>query len=248
MGELAKLDPALAALYGLPPGGSTSQHNGVSKGNSSQGRPKPGTVAAALEEKKKAAAAAAAAADLQSSQATAAANHADQDGQAANLADKTKDNNTNNPNQNQDNSVPQDMSNIAGGVSADLATAVAATTKQQHGGTGEIQTAPNAEQNNIIDPNDNNDGTDTEGSTKGGLTSEERVLLREKKKARLQKEQELGQNNQNSDLTGTNPNDDHSSIAEGSDAEGGEPQSRSGGPLEKNDNNLDESSKIEESV
>merc|ERR1711971_189151 len=62
-------------------------------------------------------------------------------------------------------------------------------TKQQNGGTGEIiQTAPNAEQNNIIDPNDNtNDGTDTEGSTKGGLTSEERVLLREKKKARLQK-------------------------------------------------------------
>merc|ERR1740129_1913368 len=169
--ELAKLDPALAALYGLPSGGSTSQHNGVSKGNSSQGRPKPGTVAAALEEKKKAAAAAAAAADLQSSQATAASNHADQDGQAvSNLtADKTKDNN--NPNQNQDNSVPQDMSNpnIAGGVSADLATAVAATTKQQNGGTGEIiQTAPNAEQNNIIDPNDNtNDGTDTEGSTKG---------------------------------------------------------------------------------
>merc|ERR1711956_201925 len=134
--ELAKLDPALAALYGLPPGGSTSQHNGVSKGNSSQSRPKPGTVAAALEEKKKAAAAAAAAADFQSSQATA----------AANLADKTKDNNTNN--QNQDNSVPQDMSNpsIAGGVSADLATAVAATTKQQNGSTGEIQTAPNADQ------------------------------------------------------------------------------------------------------
>ena len=212
--------------------GSTSQHNGVSKGNSSQGRPKPGTVAAALEEKKKAAAAAAAAADLQSSQATAAANHADQDGQlAANLAaDKTKDNN--NPNQNQDNSVPQDMSNpnIAGGVSADLATAVAATTKQQNGGTGEIiQTAPNAEQNNIIDPNDNtNDGTDTEGSTKGGLTSEERVLLREKKKARLQKEQEqTWENNLPSlppqtsaelaDLAG----DGHqvSSVAEGSDTE-----------------------------
>jgi len=228
--ELAKLDPALAALYGLPPGGSTSQHNGVSKGNSSQGRPKPGTVAAALEEKKKAAAAAAAAADFQSSQATAAANHADQDGQAANLADKTKDNNTNNPNQNQDNSVPQDMSNpnIAGGVSADLATAVAATTKQQNGGTGEIQTAPNAEQNNIIDSNDNNDGTDTEGSTKGGLTSEERVLLREKKKARLQKEQEqTWENNLPSlppqtsaelaDLAG----DGHqaSSVAEGSDTE-----------------------------
>merc|ERR1739848_866328 len=226
--ELAKLDPALAALYGLPPGGSTSQHNGVSKGNSSQGRPKPGTVAAALEEKKKAAAAAAAAADLQSSQATAAANHADQDGQAANLADKTKDNN--NPNQNQDNSVPQDMSNpnIAGGVSADLATAVAATTKQQNGGTGEIQTAPNAEQNNIIDPNDNNDGTDTEGSTKGGLTSEERVLLREKKKARLQKEQEQNWENnlpslppqtsaELADLAG----DGHqaSSVAEGSDTE-----------------------------
>ena len=105
---------------------------------------------------------------MQSSQATAASNHADQDGQAvSNLtADKTKDNN--NPNQNQDNSVPQDMSNpnIAGGVSADLATAVAATTKQQNGGTGEIiQTAPNAEQNNIIDPYDYNDGTDTDGST-----------------------------------------------------------------------------------
>ena len=36
-------------------------------------------------------------------------------------------------------------------------------------GTGEIQTAPNAEQNNqwnnIVDPYDYNDGTDTEGST-----------------------------------------------------------------------------------
>ena len=30
--------------------------------------------------------------------------------------------------------------------------------------TGEIQTAPNVEQNNIIDPYDYNDGTDTEGS------------------------------------------------------------------------------------
>merc|ERR1712113_972066 len=36
------------------------------------------------------------------------------------------------------------------------------------------------------------EGTDNEGSTKGGLTSEERVLLREKKKARLQKEQQDG--------------------------------------------------------
>merc|ERR1712012_903750 len=53
--ELAKLDPALAALYGLPPGGA-SIHNGVSKSSSAQGKPKPGTVAAALEEKKKAAA------------------------------------------------------------------------------------------------------------------------------------------------------------------------------------------------
>merc|ERR1712166_1202622 len=94
--ELAKLDPTLAAMYGLPPGGGTSQHNGVSKGNSNQGRPKPGTVAAALEEKKKAAAAAAYAAEVAGAASTAA-NHADQD-QAANV-DKTKDNNTNNPNQ-----------------------------------------------------------------------------------------------------------------------------------------------------
>merc|ERR1711963_241417 len=36
------------------------------------------------------------------------------------------------------------------------------------------------------------EGTDNEGSTKGGLTSEEHVLLREKKKARLQKEQQDG--------------------------------------------------------
>jgi hypothetical protein len=168
---------------------------------------------------------------LQSSQATAAGNHADQDGQAANLFDKTKDNNTNNPNQNQDNSVPQDMSNsnIAGGVSADLATAVAATTKQQNGGPGEISgPTPNAEQNNIIDPNDNNDGTDTEGSTKGGLTSEERVLLREKKKARLQKEQEqTWENNlpslppQTSAELAELAGDGHqaSSVAEGSDTE-----------------------------
>merc|ERR1712241_80087 len=76
--ELAKLDPTLAALYGLPPGG-TSTHNGVSKSSSSnQGKPKPGTVAAALEEKKKAAAAAAEAAAKNST------NH-DQE------TDKTKD-------------------------------------------------------------------------------------------------------------------------------------------------------------
>merc|ERR1712141_986542 len=47
--------------------------------------------------------------------------------------------------------------------------------------------------NNTIDSHEKtstaNEGTDNEGSTKGGLTSEERVLLREKKKARLQKEQ-----------------------------------------------------------
>merc|ERR1719215_2492909 len=65
--ELAKLDPTLAAMYGLPgaPGPSTSTHNGVPKSSPAPGtgRPKPGTVAAALEEKKKAAAAAAEAAE-----------------------------------------------------------------------------------------------------------------------------------------------------------------------------------------
>merc|ERR1711874_422456 len=114
------------------------------------------------------------------------------------------------------------------------------------------------------DPND-------AGSTKGGLTSEERVLLREKKKARLQKEQEQTtcQNNQPSaeSLDG-DPNDGHSSVAEGSDAEGepgsegsGQPkgprQTRSGrrlGNLGKLDNNADklqtpdDSSKIEDSA
>merc|ERR1712079_538460 len=93
--ELAKLDPTLAALYGMPPGG-TSTHNGVSKSSSSQpGKPKPGTVAAALEEKKKAAAAAAAA----EAASKVSSNH-DQEVLGSNPAlgliqDKTKDNPTN---------------------------------------------------------------------------------------------------------------------------------------------------------
>ena len=75
----------------------TSTHNGVSKGSSSQpGKPKPGTVAAALEEKKKAAAAAAAA----EAASKASSNHDQEALNPANpasglLQDKTKDNPTN---------------------------------------------------------------------------------------------------------------------------------------------------------
>merc|ERR1712038_453201 len=73
------------------------------------------------------------------------------------------------------------------------------------------------------------EGTDNEGSTKGGLTSEERVLLREKKKARLQKEQadqlsqETCQNNQELNFGGQKGDEGHSeSGAEGSATEGDE--------------------------
>merc|ERR1711997_362741 len=132
--ELAKLDPTLAALYGMPPGG-TSTHNGVSKSSSSQpGRPKPGTVAAALEEKKKAAAAAAAEATSKAS-----SNH---DQEALNpganptlglalLQDKTKDNPTN---QVQD-STPnvQDLTPMPM-TSTDLTITPASVAKQQNGG------------------------------------------------------------------------------------------------------------------
>merc|ERR1712088_890960 len=231
-------DPTLAALYGMPPGG-TSTHNGVSKSSSSQpGRPKPGTVAAALEEKKKAAAAAAAA----EATSKASSNH---DQEALNpganptlglalLQDKTKDNPTNQV----QGSTPnvQDLTPMPM-PSTDLTITPASVAKQQNGGAcNETVDIPNVTdlQNNTseimtktIDNNVVNEGTDTEGSTKGGLTSEERVLLREKKKARLQKEQEQTtcQNNQNpvdSSLDGcTDPNDGlASSIVEGSDAEG----------------------------
>merc|ERR1712115_724834 len=73
------------------------------------------------------------------------------------------------------------------------------------------------------------EGTDNDGSTKGGLTSEERVLLREKKKARLQKEQadqlsqETCQNNQELNFGGQKGDEGHSeSGAEGSATEGDE--------------------------
>merc|ERR1712173_425016 len=204
--ELAKLDPTLAALYGLPPGG-TSTHNGVSKSSSSnQGKPKPGTVAAALEEKKKAAAAAAeAAAAVKNS-----SNH-DQE------ADKTKDN------LNQVDTI-QEAPNapMTAASPAVDPSAPAPSAKQQNGGANlESISENNAENKTMTSTNTDNEGTDNEGSTKGGLTSEERVLLREKKKARLQKEQdqlsqETCQNNQE-----LNFGDGHSeSGAEGSATEG----------------------------
>merc|ERR1711994_485617 len=62
-------------------------------------------------------------------------------------------------------------------------------------GNGTARENPN-NANNTIDSHEKtstaDEGTDNEGSTKGGLTSEERGLLREKKKARLQKEQQDG--------------------------------------------------------
>merc|ERR1712083_654580 len=148
------------------------------------------------------------------------------------MGDKTKDNPTN---QVQD-STPnvQDLTPMPM-TSTDLTITPASVAKQQNGGAcNETVDIPNVTdlQNNTseimtktIDNNVVNEGTDTEGSTKGGLTSEERVLLREKKKARLQKEQEQTtcQKNQNPvDPDGcTDPNDGHaSSIVEGSDAEG----------------------------
>merc|ERR1712203_104880 len=151
------------------------------------------------------------------------------------------------------------------GTSTDLTITPASVAKQQNGGAcNETVDIPNVTdlQNNTseimtktIDNNVVNEGTDTEGSTKGGLTSEERVLLREKKKARLQKEQEQTtcQNNQPTESLDGDPNDGHSSVAEGSDAEGepgsegsaqpkGPRQTRSGrrlGNLGKLDNNAD---------
>merc|ERR1712223_2373670 len=169
--ELAKLDPTLAALYGLPPGG-TSTHNGVSKSSSSnQGKPKPGTVAAALEEKKKAAAAAAEAA------AAAAKNSTNHDQET----DKTKDNlNQVDVIQETPNApmtavpTPVDPS----GTPAPVPSGVTAA-KQQNGGANLESIGENNADNKTMTntPNTDNEGTDNEGSTKGGLTSEERVLL-----------------------------------------------------------------------
>ena len=224
----------------------TSTHNGVSKGSSSQpGKPKPGTVAAALEEKKKAAAAAAAA----EAASKASSNHDQEALNPANptsglLQDKTKDNPTN---QVQDSSNIQETPMPMPGTDLTITPSVA---QQQNGGSEKVDIPATDLQNNtseIMTKTIDNavEGTDNDGSTKGGLTSEERVLLREKKKARLQKEQE--QNNQNiteSSLDGTDPNDGHSSIAEGSDVEGepgSEPKrrTRSGRPIGQNDNNAD---------
>merc|ERR1712115_726492 len=94
------------------------------------------------------------------------------------------------------------------------------------------QNGSNGDKIESIDNNDkdNDEGTDdNEGSTKGGLTSEERVLLREKKKARLQKEQadqlsqETCQNNQELNFGGQKGDEGHSeSGAEGSATEGDE--------------------------
>merc|ERR1712173_57679 len=148
-----------------------------------------------------------------------------------------------------------------------ITASVATVAKQQNGGanekvdiipavtdmmiqnnTSEIMTKTIENVEASSDPND-------AGSTKGGLTSEERVLLREKKKARLQKEQEQTtcQNNQPTESLDGDPNDGHSSVAEGSDAEGepgsegsaqpkGPRQTRSGrrlGNPGKLDNNAD---------
>merc|ERR1712098_382525 len=140
------------------------------------------------------------------------------------LQDKTKDNPTN---QVQDSSNIQETPMPMTGTDLTITPSVA---QQRNGGSEKVDIPATDLQNNtseIMTKTIDNavEGTDTEGSTKGGLTSEERVLLREKKKVRLQKEQEQNtcQNNQNiteSSLDGTDPNDGHSSIAEGSDVEG----------------------------
>merc|ERR1712066_391900 len=175
------------------------------------------------------------------------------------LADKTKDN----PNQVQDSTTNVQETPI---TSTDLTitASVATVAKQQNGGNEKVDNIPAVTdmmiQNNTSEMMtktiENVEGSDPNdaGSTKGGLTSEERVLLREKKKARLQKEQEQTtcQNNQNpvdSSLDGcTDPNDGHaSSIVEGSDAEGEpgsgdpkvRPRTRSGRPIGNHDNNAD---------
>merc|ERR1712141_553252 len=61
-------------------------------------------------------------------------------------------------------------------------------TNEPNNTNGTARENPN-NANNTIDSHEKtstaDEGTDNEGSTKGGLTSEERVLLREKKKARL---------------------------------------------------------------
>merc|ERR1719369_2003454 len=108
-----------------------------------------------------------------------------------------------------------------------ITASVATVAKQQNGGANEKVDIIPAVTDMMIQNNtseimtktiENVEGSDPNdaGSTKGGLTSEERVLLREKKKARLQKEQEQTtcQNNQPSaeSLDG-DPNDGHSSVA-----------------------------------
>jgi len=68
------------------------------------------------------------------------------------------------------------------------------------------------------------DSSNDTSEVKGGLTSEERVLLREKKKARLQKEQQ--QNDQNND--GGNSSGAEGSITDQSTDSSGTRLTRSG--------------------
>merc|ERR1719219_2718431 len=100
-----------------------------------------------------------------------------------------------------------------------ITASVATVAKQQNGASNEKVDIIPAVTDMMIQNNtseimtktiENVEGSDPNdaGSTKGGLTSEERVLLREKKKARLQKEQEQTtcHNNQPAESLDGDPN------------------------------------------
>ncbi len=202
--ELAKLDPSLAALYGLP---GMPSHNGVSSkspASGSQGsKVKPGTVAAALEEKKRAAAEAA-----KATPSKAKSNDASETSEAKNS------NNSVEPeaNNSKPESIPENLEDVS------------EPTKQNGNDTKETPDASVANTEASDGGNEAMDSSNDTSEVKGGLTSEERVLLREKKKARLQKEQQ--QNDQNND--GGNSSGAEGSITDQSTDSSGTRLTRSG--------------------
>merc|ERR1712088_516880 len=165
---LASLDPSLAAMYasmGMPGLAGSTSHNGISGSSSKSPAAAGGGGGTTIKAKPGTVAAA-----LEGKKKAAAAAAA-----AAEANNKNHEETT------------------AAAPSGPVVKETGGITNEPNNTNGTARENPN-NANNTIDSHEKtstaDEGTDNEGSTKGGLTSEERVLLREKKKARLQKEQE----------------------------------------------------------
>merc|ERR1712045_432181 len=200
---LASLDPSLAAMYasmGMPGLAGSTSHNGISGSSSKSPAAAGGGGGSTIKAKPGTVAAA-----LEEKKKAAAA--------AAEANNKNHEETT------------------AAAPSGPVVKETGGITNEPNNTNGTARENPN-NANNTIDSHEKtstaDEGTDNEGSTKGGLTSEERVLLREKKKARLQKEQqdqlsqETCQNNQELNFGGKGDEGHSESGAEGSATEGDE--------------------------